>query len=109
MIIDDIKTLLEITDTSKDNILNIYIRKSTTVIKNYLNNSTFDDAYIQANFADAIIELVVSAYNVKQNTKDGVKQEQQGSRNIVYKDNNSIFAIDDSIKNLLPLPYVKLM
>lgn len=106
--LDDIKTLLEVSDTSKDAILNIYIRKAIVCIKNYLNNNSFDSDYIQTNFSDAIIELVVNAYSIKQNTRNGIKQEQQGSRNTVYKDNNSTFVIDDSIKNLLPLPYVKL-
>lgn len=111
MIIDDIKALLDIdiADVSKDSILNIYIKRAITLIKNYLNNPTYTVDYIQANFNDAIIELVVNAYNVKKNTKDGIKQEQQGSRNVVYKDNNTAFVIDDSIKNLLPLPYAKLM
>lgn len=104
--LEDIKTLLGIAD---ENILNIYIRKAITVIKNYLNNDSFDDTYIQANFSDAIIELVVNAYSVNKNTKIGIKQEEQGSRTIVYKDNSAAFVIDDSIKRLLPLPYAKLM
>lgn len=104
--LEDIKTLLGVAD---ENILNIYIRKAITVIKNYLTNDSFDNDYIQSNFSDAIIELVVKAYNVNKNTKDGIKQEQQGSRNIVYKDNSSAFVIDDSVKRLLPLPYAKLM
>lgn len=107
--LEDIKTLLELADTSKDAILNIYIRKAIVCIKNYLNNASLDNDYIEANFSEAIIELVVNAYSIKQNTKNGIKQEQQGSRNTVYKDNNTTFLIDDSIKNLLPLPYVKLM
>lgn len=107
--LEDIKTLLEISDTSKNNMLNIYIRKATTSIENYLNNDTFDNDYIQTNFSDAIIELVVNAYNIKKNTKDGIKQVQQGQRNVVFKDDTTAFEIDDTIKNLLPRPYLKLM
>lgn len=108
--LEDIKTLLgiDILDNSKDSILSIYIRKSTTLIKNYLNNPNFDDAYVQANFIDAIIEIVVNAYSINTNTKIGIKEEEQGSRRTTYKDNTETFVITDSIKKLLPLPYIRM-
>lgn len=108
--LDDIKTLLEITDTSKDNLLNIYIRKSTTAIKNYLNNDNFDDTYVQLNFQDAITEMVVDSYSISQKIKNrrGIKQDTQGPRTTVYKDDTQTFLINDTIKNLLPRPYLKL-
>jgi hypothetical protein len=106
--LEDIKTLLGIADISKDSILNIYIRKATAIIINYLNNPTFDSTYVQSNFQDAIIELVVNAYSINTNTKTGIKQEEQGSRVTIYKDDTSTFMITDSIKNLLPRPYIKL-
>lgn len=108
MIIDDIKTLLNITDNSKDSTLNIYIRKASTTIQNYLNNPNFTIDYIQQNFQDAIIEMIENAYNINTNTKNGIKQEQQGSRTTIYKDDTSTFVINDSIKNLLPLPYIRM-
>ncbi|MHC1683423.1 MAG: phage head-tail connector protein [Clostridiaceae bacterium] len=107
-VLDDIKTLLEILDNTKNDLLNLYIRKAKLVVKKYLNNNTFDDVYIETNFPDAIIELVVNAYNIKKNTKDGIKQEQQGSRNKVYKDDTQTFVLNETIKNLLPIPYAKL-
>lgn len=100
--IEDIKTLLNIKDSSKDSILNINIRKATTTIKNYLNNDSFDNEYIENNFQDAIIEMVVNAYN---SSKGNVKTIKQGNREIQYGDN---IVITDSVKNLLPTPYCKM-
>lgn len=109
--IDDIKTLLGIEDNSRDGILNIYIRRAVTLIKGYLNNSRFDNAYIQDNFQDAIIELVYNAYILK--GKENIQTETQGSRSITYKTvtsyaDGSTFAITDTIANLLPMPYVRI-
>ncbi|AAO36100.1 hypothetical protein DP149_10225 [Clostridium tetani] len=101
----DIKILLNINDNSKDSILNIYIRKATTLIQNYLNNYNFKSDYIQANFKDAIIDIVVSAYNFKDNKN--IKSKTQGARSITYADNTA-FTITDSVANLLPMPYVKM-
>lgn len=103
--LEDIKTLLEINDTSKDAILNIYIRKATTLIKKYLNNSNFDDTYIQTNFSDAIIDIVVNAYNFK--GKENIKSITQGARSVTYADNTA-FCITDSVANLLPIPFIRM-
>lgn len=103
--LEDIKILLDIKDNSKDTILNIYIRKSTTLIKNYLNNPSFDDNYVQANFADAIIDIVVNAYNTK--GKENIKAMTQGARSVTYADNTA-FCVTDSVANLLPIPYVRM-
>lgn len=106
MILDDVKALLDIKDDEQDPRLNIYIRKATISIQNYLNNPNFTIEYIQNNFQDAVIDIVTNAYNMK--GKDNIKQEQQGSRNIVYKDNITAFIITKSVANLLPLPYVRM-
>lgn len=103
--LEDIKILLDIKDNSKDTILNIYIRKAMILIKNYLNNSTFDDEYIQNNFQDAIIDIVVNAYNTK--GKENIKSITQGARSVTYSD-GTIFAISDNVKALLPTPYIKM-
>ncbi len=104
--LEDIKILLEINDNSKDTILNIYIRKATTLIKNrYRNNPNFDDIYIQSNFQDAIIDIVVNAYNIK--GKENIKAITQGARSVTYSDNTA-FCITDSVANLLPTPYARM-
>lgn len=103
--LEDIKTLLNIQDNSKDSILNIYIRKSTTLIQNYLNNPKFTDDYIKTNFQDAIIDIVVNAYNFK--GKENIQTEIQGSRHVTYF-NNTVFSVTDSVANLLPTPYLRM-
>lgn len=103
--LEDIKTLLDIKDDSKDNILNIYIRKGTILIQNYLNNPTFTVEYIQQNFQDAIIDIVVNAYNFKDNKN--IKSITQGARSVAYSDSTA-FAITDSVANMLPTPYIRM-
>ncbi|WP_282804271.1 phage head-tail connector protein [Clostridium tetani] len=101
----DIKILLNINDNSKDSILNIYIRKATTLIQNYINNPNLAIDYIQQNFQDAIIDIVINAYNFKDNKN--IKSMTQGARSITYADNTA-FVITDSVANLLPTPYVRM-
>ncbi|BDR72640.1 hypothetical protein K144316041_13480 [Clostridium tetani] len=101
----DIKILLNINDNSKDSILNIYIRKASTLIQNYLNNPNFTTDYILVNFQDAITDMVVNAYNFKSNKN--IKSKTQGARSITYADNTA-FVITDSVANLLPMPYVRM-
>ena|SRR5699024_2047782 len=103
----DIKVLLGIKDNSKDNILNIYIRRAITTIQNYLNNDKFTKEYIEENFKDAIIAIVVNAYEIKQNGNGNIKSLTQGNRSVTYA-NNTAFYIDKDIASLLPQPYVKM-
>ncbi|MBU5485966.1 phage head-tail connector protein [Clostridium sp. MSJ-11] len=103
--LEDIKTLLNIQDNSKDSNLNIYIRKAITLIQNYLNNSAFTVEYIQTNFSDAIIDIVVNGYNFKDNKN--IKSMTQGARSVAYADNTA-FIITDSVANLLPTPYIRM-
>lgn len=105
MLLEDVKILLEINDTSKDGLLNLYIRRSVTIIKNYLNNDNFTKEYIEQNYSDAIIELVIMTYRNK--GKENIKSTSQGARSVTYTD-GSTFAITESVKTLLPLPYVRM-
>ncbi|MGE5627824.1 MAG: phage head-tail connector protein [Solirubrobacterales bacterium] len=102
---DDIKTLVGISDGSKDLILDIYIRKATTLVKNYLNKDDLTPETIEADYPDAVIDIVVTAYNMR--NKENIKQIQQGARTVVYSD-NTVFAITDSVANLLPAPYARM-
>ncbi|MBU3176088.1 phage head-tail connector protein [Clostridium estertheticum] len=104
--LEDVKILLNV-DDSKDPILNIFKKRSIMLVKSYLNNSTYDSAYIEANFEEAIIELIYNAYSVK--GKENIQSESQGSRSVTYKGfttfaDGSTFAITQNIKVLLPLP-----
>jgi len=104
MILEDLHILLPDTDTSIDAMLTLLEKRAITFIKNYLNNN-YNSGYIQANFEDAITELVYNAYVGK--PKENIQSESQGSRSVTYKSTN--FAITDSVKALLPLPSVRLM
>jgi uncharacterized phage protein (predicted DNA packaging) len=107
-LLETLKQLLGIEDNSKDALLNVYIDRATLIIQQYLNREQTTDE-VQELYSTAIIYFVEKAYNTKNNTKDGVKQIQQGQRNIVYKDNVDIFSIDDTVKSMLPLPLIGLM
>jgi hypothetical protein len=103
LVLDDLKTLLgiEVTNTSKDSILNLHIRKAVTSIKNYLQ--TEDD--VQNLYPDAVIELAVFFY--LNNVNVNIKEETQGNRAIVYQDNLNL--ISTKVKALLPIPLIKIM
>ena len=102
--LDDVKVLCEIpiNDSSKDKLLSIYIRKAITAIKYYLNNDKFTDEYIKDNFQDAIVELVTTSYENKDNKN--VKSYTEGKQSITYQDNTN-FTITEDVANLLPVPY----
>lgn len=100
--LDDLKLLIP---HAQEEILKIYIRKSITLIKNYLNNLKFDNKYIEDNFADAILEIVVNAYTNKDNSN--LKSITQGARSVSYADNTA-FCINDSVIALLPTPYIRM-
>lgn len=100
MVIDDIKTILDIKDTTKDSILTLYIRKATTLIKNYLLcDDTLD---ISTTYPDAVIEYVIICMNRRGN--EGIKQSSQGSRSQTYTSD-----LPDSVIALLPVPYAVLI
>jgi hypothetical protein len=111
-LLDDIKTLLGISDISRDDLLNIYIRKAKTLITTYLQIPT--EAYtdytgtviepidVTVNYPDACIEYAIECYRKKGN--EGVKSFGQGSRSGTYED-----GLSESVKSLLPSPYIKMM
>lgn len=104
MILEDLHTLLPDTDEYADATLTILKNRAITSIKNYLNNSNYDNAYIEANFPDAIIELVYNTYSSK--GKENIQSESQGSRSKTYK--SASFSMSNSVKDLLPLPSIRL-
>lgn len=95
-VLDDIKTLKKIGDSGKDSEINIYIRRGTTLISNYLNiPSTQTD--IEASYPDALIQYVIECMNKSCN--EGLKQFSQGQRSGTYGNE-----LSDSVLALLPLP-----
>lgn len=99
MILEDIKTMLGIEDTLQDNLLTLYLRKAIILIRNYLKvDETID---IETVYPDAIIEYVTICKNKKGN--EGLKSYGQGSRSGTYGND-----MPDSVKALLPLPFIKM-
>ena len=116
-ILSDSKALLNINDTSKDGVLNIYIRRAVPLIQSYLQLktepitetdyngniiNTIQPIDVLLTYPDAVIEYTVENYRKRGN--EGIKQGSQGSRSQTY-DN----ALSDVVKALLPAPFVKLM
>lgn len=95
MAIDDLQVLFP---NASVPLLNIYIRKATTMILNYLNSDNILDA---DNYIDAVVEYVTLCLNKKGN--EGLQSFGQGSRSGTY-----VSDLTQSVKALLPMPYVKM-
>lgn len=105
MVLDDVKTILDITDTSMDNKITLYIRRADNLILLYLNDSTITDTtMIETNYPDAVVQFVIECMNRRGN--EGITQYSQGSRSGTYG-NSDILSND--VKALLPLPKVGLV
>jgi len=98
-VLDDIKTL---TGSTEDAVIQIYINRGITQIRNYLNLKDSDTTDIEANYSDALIEYVVEQY--RKRGLEGTKQFSQGSRSGTLTD-----GLSNDVKTLLPKPYVRLM
>lgn len=95
-VLDDCKTLLGISDISKDAALKLYIRKADTAIKTYLNADSINS---EMDYPDAIVQYVMEC--VQRQGNEGLNQFMQGSRQGTYEK-----GLSDEVKALLPLPYV---
>lgn len=56
--LEDIKTLLNITNTTKDKLLNLLIKQQTNFVLDYTNNTI-----LNINLENIVVQLVVIAYN----------------------------------------------
>jgi hypothetical protein len=106
--LDDVKTILNISDTTKDALFALYIRKGITLITAYMNAPdppVTDPATLPVDvatvYADALIEYVILCYRKRGN--EGIKQFAQGARSGTYED-----GLSASIKNLLPSPFIRM-
>ena len=111
-ILDDVKVLLgKESDLTIDAALNILKNRAVTVVNNYLNSATYDSAYIEENFADAVVQLTYNAFNIK--GKENIQSESQGSRSVSYKtfttfSDGSAYTITQDIKAFLPKPFMRM-
>lgn len=99
-VLDDIKILLDIEDPASDASIKLYIRKAVALITNYLNAKTAVD--IATVYPDAVIEYVL--ININRKGMEGITKLGQESRSVEYGDD-----LPDSVKNLLPKPYVTML
>lgn len=112
-VLHDTKILLGITDTLKDSILGIYLRRAIPLIQRYLNISpiaivttdrygvitTTEPIDVTLTYGDAVIQYAVENYRRK--GKEGIKSGTTGSVSQVY-DNS----LSEAVISLLPVPYV---
>lgn len=94
--IELIKGLLNISDNSKDGILNHCLSKAESSIKHYLN---YDDV---SEFQTQIVDLAIFYY--KNMNNQGIIQQSQGSRSQTFER-----GIPKEIIQSLPLPRVKVI
>jgi hypothetical protein len=95
-VLDDLKILTNMNES----ILNIYIRRADTAIRNYLNID--DTVDIETNYPDAVIEYVTECLTKKGN--EGIKQFTQGGRQGTYDS-----GLNEDVKALLPPPFARMM
>jgi hypothetical protein len=106
--LDDIKTVLGISDISKDALLSVYIRKGVTLVTAYMNAPAVPITVpptlpvdVAIVYADAITEYATLCY--RKRGQEGVKQFSQGSRSGTYED-----SLQGSVKDLLPSPFIRM-
>lgn len=110
MILDQVKSMLDISNNKKDSKLETYINISQSMLKTYLNKIGYrvDDYDIEDKYSQALVLLTVKAYKSEQDGVSGnVKSRKLGERSITYGD-GSAFDITNDIKAILPTPKVKL-
>ncbi|MSU01404.1 head-tail connector protein [Tissierella pigra] len=97
-----LKGLLNITDTSKDTVLNHHLSKAKKSIQSYLCWSDEEFALNEAKFQTQIVDLAVYYYQNRNNA--GVIQQSQGSRSQTFER-----GIPKEIIQSLPMPRVQII
>lgn len=85
-------------------------KMAIAVIRNYLNvdDSVWTNEYIMENYDFVIESIIKQAKEINSIKNLGVKSKTEGNQSITFSDNIEAWSITDSIKNLLPKPFVKL-
>jgi hypothetical protein len=108
-LIERIKILASVEGDADDEILQLHIENSINAIYVYLNNPKLSNEDIIENYPSAIIHLAKRQYVAEKEHLTGVSSMSQGSRSISYASAISFpYSIDDTIKALLPRPFLRL-
>lgn len=100
--VDDVKELKGWkTDNSHDGVINIFIRRAVTLIKNYLHLDS-NATNIENTYQDACVAYVMEQFDRKGN--EATKQYSQGKRSGTYGSD-----LSENVKSLLPVPYARMM
>jgi hypothetical protein len=96
-VLDDCKTLLGISGSDQDAILQLYIRRAGQAVRFYLNT----DCNPETDYPDAVLLVVMEALERRGN--EGLSQFMQGSRQGSYEP-----GLSEEVRSLLPAPCVGL-
>ncbi|MBW7649791.1 head-tail connector protein [Anoxybacillus sp. ST4] len=77
--LENVKTLLGISDTSQDTLINLYLTRATSFVKNYCNIEE-----IPIELDEVIEDIAVYRYRMK--GVENVKAESKGSLSETYRD-----------------------
>ncbi|MCG6796353.1 head-tail connector protein [Geobacillus sp. YHL] len=77
--LENVKTLLGISNNTQDNLLNLYLTRATSFVKNYCN---IDE--IPSELDEVIEDIAV--YRYRMNGVENVKSESKGSLSETYRD-----------------------
>ena len=77
--LENVKTLLGISDNTQDNLLNLYLTRATSFVKNYCNIEEIPIGL------DEVIEDI-AVYRYRMNGVENVKAESKGSLSETYRD-----------------------
>lgn len=76
-------------------------------IKEYLNRPLTDEE-IREKYRIALEVMVEETQEIMRNKTLGVTQVSQGSQSMSFDSNVQAFKVNDTVKALLPKPYIKL-
>lgn len=77
--LENVKMLLDISDNTQDNLLNLYLTRATSFVKNYCN---IEEIPIGLN--EVIEDIAV--YRYRMNGVENIKSETKGSLSETYRD-----------------------